>query len=96
LKRTTQTKYSIALENPAYIEPEMEVNTSNFDLKQRKHGKVIKLFFTSQYTTFCKTNHASWTDIPSLMCPSTKDKDGPGIAYNEHNGKFIKLLLMLL
>jgi hypothetical protein len=40
------------LENPAYIEPEMEVNTSSFDLKQRKHGKVIKLFFTRQYTTF--------------------------------------------
>jgi hypothetical protein len=47
LKRSTQIKDSIALENPAYIEPEpenpayiepeLEVRTSTFDLKQRKH-----------------------------------------------------------
>jgi len=35
LKRRAQTKYSIALENPAYRD--MEVRTSTFDLNQRKH-----------------------------------------------------------
>jgi len=36
-KRRAQTKYSIALENPAYTEPDMKVRTSTFDLNQRKH-----------------------------------------------------------
>jgi hypothetical protein len=30
------------------------------------------------------------------MCPNTKDKDGPGTAYSEDHGKYIKLLFMLL
>jgi hypothetical protein len=28
------------------------------------------------------------------MCPATKDKDGPGTAYSEDHGKFIKLLFI--
>jgi len=36
-KRRAQTKYSIALENPAYTQPDMEVRTSTIDLNQRKH-----------------------------------------------------------
>jgi len=37
LKRRAQTKYSIALENPAYTEPDLEVRTSTFHLNQRKY-----------------------------------------------------------
>jgi hypothetical protein len=37
------------------------------------------------------TNHASWKDIPSSMCPATKDKDAPISAYNEDQGMLIKI-----
>jgi hypothetical protein len=35
LKRSTQTKDSIAMENPAYIETELEVKTSTFNEEMR-------------------------------------------------------------
>jgi hypothetical protein len=61
------------------------------------HGKFIKLLFIQDnIQPYIKSNHASWTDMPSSMFPATKDKDGPGTAYSEDHGKFIKLLFMLL
>jgi hypothetical protein len=122
LKRSTQTKDSIALENPAYIEPEPEnptyiepvpeVRASTFDLKQRKHvpsstcpaikgkngpgttynedhGKFIKLLFTGQYTTLCKTNHASWSIIHSSMCAANKVicADNDGVIFEQDNNE---------
>jgi hypothetical protein len=39
-----------------------------------------------------ETDHVSWTENSSKMCPANKAKDAPRSAYNEDQGKFIKLL----
>ena len=39
LRRTTLSKDSIAMENPAYIATEQEANTSIFPVKHKKHVK---------------------------------------------------------
>jgi hypothetical protein len=43
LKRSTNTKDSIAMENPAYIETELEVTTSTFNVKQTPQERQTSL-----------------------------------------------------
>jgi len=41
LEHRAETKYSIALENPAYTEPDLEVRTSTFDLNNDEFTRKI-------------------------------------------------------